>query len=137
MSNRLSVFTQSYISNLMQPPCLLLKITPSPQNVNTAESLHIVFTKIPLSAEKRRQSLRRLRLLQNRSRVGGSTLPLTRRELEPMAHASTKQHGKCQTASRFFTSSSSGLHIRALDTVPRRRYIGNRIEIGHNAQRKT
>lgn len=49
------------------------------------------------------------------------------RERNHTAHASTKQIAERQTAARFFTFGSSGLHIRALDTVPRRTYIRNRI----------
>lgn len=75
----------------MQPPCLLTKITASPRNVNTAQRLHIVFTKMHLSAEKRRQPLRRLISAPKRFQSVPYLPHQPGRELRPMAHASTKQ----------------------------------------------
>jgi hypothetical protein len=92
-------------------PLLTHQNNAQPPECQHLFGLHTIFTQPAVSAEKRRQPLRRLRLPQNRRKVGGSTLPLVPDERRPMAHASTKQAAECQTEPRFFTFSSSGLHI--------------------------
>jgi hypothetical protein len=57
MSNRSNIFTQSYISNLMHLPRLLLKITTIPRKINTAQRLYIFFIQSTLSGVKRRFAL--------------------------------------------------------------------------------